>query len=238
MAGVPEFRKSQGIVPYGVGAIVDFPDDSLMAAGLDMWPQVSANMPKERQARIVEATQIIDGRLQRRLSAALGRPVHRFLSPAQAPDRKAGYGQAATADLTRAFMPFVRFPNWHFCPRCRALWNVPWNTPSRDQRLRCNSDVRLKEGTAKTCGELSDWQKPVLIPVRFAVACPSGHIMDFPWEEWVHLDRENCGAGSGKLFLVATGATGLAGVEVKCSQCHARRTLVGIPLSLLRQESE
>ena len=90
MAGVAEFRKSQGIVPYGVGAIVDFPDDSLMAAGLDMWPQVSANMPKERQARIVEATQIIDGRLQRRLSAALGRPVLRFLSPAQAPDRWAG----------------------------------------------------------------------------------------------------------------------------------------------------
>ncbi len=227
MAGVPQFRKSQGIVPYGVGAIVDFPDDSLMAAGLDMWPQVSANMPNERQRRIAEATQIIDGRLQRRLSAALGRPIRRFLSPAQAPDRRAGYAQAATADETRAFMPFVRFPNWHFCPWCRTLWEVPWNTPLRDSRLRCNSDVRLKEGTARTCSDLSNWQKPVLIPVRFVVACPSGHIMDFPWEEWAHLDKTNCGAGSGKLFLVATGATGLAGVEVKCSQCQARRTLVG-----------
>ena len=227
MSGVPEFRKSQGIVPYGVGAIVDFPDDSLMAAGLDMWPQVSANMPAERRARIAEATQIIDGRLQRRLSATLGRRIDRFLSPAEAPDRRAGFARAAAGDDTRAYMPFVRFPKWNFCPRCRTLLKVPWNTPSRDKRLRCRSDVRLKEGSAKNCSELPDWRKPLLIPVRFAVACQAGHIMDFPWEEWVHLDQTGCGAGSGKLFLVATGAAGLAGVEVKCSQCRARRTLVG-----------
>ena len=42
MPGVPEYRKSQGIVPYGVGAIVDFPDDSLMAAGLDQVTAISA----------------------------------------------------------------------------------------------------------------------------------------------------------------------------------------------------
>jgi hypothetical protein len=226
MSGVPEYRKSQGIVPYGVGAIVDFPDDSLMAAGLDMWPQVSSNMPADRRARILEATQIIDGRLQRRLSAKLGRRIDRFLSPAEAPDRRGGFAQAATGDDARAYMPFVRFPHWHFCSRCRTLWDVPWNTPSGDSRLRCSSDIRLKEGTAKTCSELP-WRKPELIPVRFAVACPSGHIMDFPWEQWAHLDRGCCGAGSGKLFLVATGAAGLAGVEVRCSQCRARRTLVG-----------
>ena len=37
MAMKSEFRRTQGIVPYGVGAIVDFPDESLMAAGLDVW---------------------------------------------------------------------------------------------------------------------------------------------------------------------------------------------------------
>ena len=228
MVGTLDFRKSQGIVPYGVGSIVDFPDDSLMAAGLDMWPQVSANMPPERRARIMEATQIIDGRLQRRLSAQLGRRIDRFLSPAEAPDiMRAGFAQAAVADDTKAFMPFVRFPNWHFCPRCRTLWNVPWNTPTGDRRLRCNSDVRLKEGTANNCHDLPDFRKPKLIPVRFIVACPSGHILDFPWREWVHLKRGDCGADSGKLFIVATGSSGLAGVEVTCSQCKARRTLVG-----------
>ena len=31
-------RKSQLIVPYGVGAMIDFPEDTLMTAGLDFWP--------------------------------------------------------------------------------------------------------------------------------------------------------------------------------------------------------
>ena len=118
MAGSPAFRKSQGIVPYGVGAIVDFPEDSLMAAGLDMWPQVSTNMPSDVKARVEESTRIIDGRLQRRLSAAFGRPITRFLSPAEAPERKNVYAQVNQPDSPRAYMPFVRFPRWHFCPRC------------------------------------------------------------------------------------------------------------------------
>ena len=227
MAGSPAFRKSQGIVPYGVGAIVDFPEDSLMAAGLDMWPQVSTNMPSDVKARVEESTRIIDGRLQRRLSAAFGRPITRFLSPAEAPERKNVHAQVNQPDSPRAYMPFVRFPRWHFCPRCRTLWEVPWNTPSGDKKLRCNSDVRLKEGTGQTCAKLPSWRMPRLIPVRFAVACAHGHITDFPWQDWAHLDQRNCGAGSGQLFLVATGAAGLAGVEVRCSSCSARRTLVG-----------
>ena len=227
MSGRPQFRKSQGIVPYGVGAIVDFPDDSLMAAGLDMWPQVSSNLDQGARARIEEVTRIIDGRLQRRLSAELGRRISRFLSPADAPEGGRHHAQAAQPDLSRAFMPFVRFPRWHFCPRCRTLWELPWNTPMRDRSLKCNSDVRLKEGTAENCSKLSDYRKPTLIPVRFAVACARGHITDFPWQEWAHLGQQNCGAGSGELFLVATGAAGLAGIEVRCHRCSARRTLVG-----------
>ena len=227
MAGSSSFRKSQGIVPYGVGAIVDFPEDSLMAAGLDMWPQVSTNMPADVKARVEEFTRIIDGRLQRRLSATFGRPITRFLSPAEAPERGNAHAQMNLAHSPRAYMPFVRFPRWHFCPRCRTLWEIPWNTPAGDKKLLCNSDVRLKEGTGQTCAKLPHWRTPRLIPVRFAVACAHGHITDFPWQEWAHLDQQNCGAGSGQLFLVATGAAGLAGVEVRCSSCFARRTLVG-----------
>ena len=227
MAGSPEYRKCQGVVPYGVGAIVDFPEDSLMAAGLDMWPQVSANMPTDLQKQIEQSTRIIDGRLQRRLSAALGKPITRFLAPAEAPERGRAYAQGNQPDSARAYMPFVRFPRWHFCPRCRTMWEVPWNSPSGDEKLRCSSDVRLKEGTGQTCAKLPKWRMPRLIPVRFAVACAHGHITDFPWQNWAHLDQGNCEAGSGQLFLVSTGAAGLAGVEVRCSSCSARRTLVG-----------
>lgn len=226
MSGKPEFRKGQGVVPFGVGAIVDFPDDSLMAAGLDVWPQVSQNYTPNRKAKLLSATQITDGRLQKRLSSEVGRKIKYFLSLPEAPDNfKFGLTEG---DEAKAFTPFVRFPTWHFCPRCRTMHFVPWNTPVGDSKLRCDSSVRLHEGgKAKNCAELAPKKRPYLIPVRFAVACKAGHITDFPWQEWAHRDRENCGAGTGKLFLVSTGGTGLGGLKVVCSECKASSTMAG-----------
>ena len=53
-----EFRKSQGVVPFGVGATVDFENESLMSAGLDVWP--SENAEGAAWLKIMEATQIAD----------------------------------------------------------------------------------------------------------------------------------------------------------------------------------
>ena len=85
-------RRSQAVAPFGVGAIVDFPRQSLMAAGLDVWPD-KPECP------------IQDDRLARRLS------VRYFRAPP--PGRR--------RDQAGAELPFVRFPLWHFCPRCRSL---------------------------------------------------------------------------------------------------------------------
>src|SRR5690606_323864 len=34
-----KIRRSQAVVPFGVGAIVDFENEALMTAGLDAWPR-------------------------------------------------------------------------------------------------------------------------------------------------------------------------------------------------------
>ena len=228
MAGVPEFRKSQGVVPFGVGSIVDFPDESLMPAGLDVWPSELAGDASVRSA-IIEATRIIDQRLQRRLTAEVKRKINFFLSPTEAPDKPSS-NIPRTLDFSKNLMPFVRFPTWHFCPRCRTLWQVPWNTPTNPYspphgELKCHSQIRLNKGSASVCGRLPDYRKPRLIPVRFVVACRQGHISDFPWQQWAHMHSTNCGAGSGKIFLVSTGASGLAGLKVVCSLCRSENTL-------------
>ena len=134
MATRSEFRKSQGVVPFGVGAIIDFENESLMSAGLDMWPSELAD--GGARAMILKACQIIDGRLARRLSADLRRKIEFFLSPSQAPENR-GFANQAQPD--RAFMPFVRFPNWYFCPRCRVLKNIPWNAQSGSSELKCSN---------------------------------------------------------------------------------------------------
>src|SRR4051794_3717226 len=102
-------RRTQAVVPFGVGAIVEFPNQSLMAAGLDAWPDTPA-------------CTIHDARFEKRLG------VQYFREPPPAP----GHGGPG------ASLPFVRFPLWHFCPRCRALTKTSWNEVSPP---RCSSDL-------------------------------------------------------------------------------------------------
>ena len=117
-----------------------------------------------RAKRFLMQTEIVDGRLQRRLTAQYGRPIRRFLTPIEAPPR-GNFAAAHSDTVATGLMPFVRFPEWHFCTRCRLLWKVPWNTPTNDARRRCNGQIRLSKGEAKFCADLKpDYRKPTLVP--------------------------------------------------------------------------
>ncbi len=223
MSARPEFRKSQGVVPFGVGAIIDFKEEALMAAGLDVWP--TEKVTGERYTALMEACRVVDGRLAARLTGELGRKITYFLSPAEAPERSQ-HGVPPRVD--KALMPFVRFPNWYFCPRCRALKRIPWNIPSGANTLKCDHTGRRTEGRGEPCGKLKGYRRPSLSPVRFVVACGSGHIMDFPWSAWAHKGSDKpCEASSGELYLYSTPAAGLAGVRVGCAKCNASSSMAG-----------
>lgn len=221
MSGRSEFRKSQGVIPFGVGAIIDFPDESLMMAGLDMWPSEISEGEKRRA--ILEGSRVVDRRLARRMSGIMGRKIDIFLSPTEAPERLS-FNQPASVHEGKAYMPFVRFPNWHYCPRCRVMKRVPWNTPKNDERLICSNLGRRTEGKADPCGKLKKYRRPTLSPLRFVTACSNGHIMDFPWFDWVHQGRhEDCTEDG--LYFFSTAAAGLAGVKAHCSNCKLERSL-------------
>ena len=213
---VNEFRASQGIVPFGVGAMIDFSNDTLMMAGLDEWPAAQPNRDD-----LLKATKVTDGRLAERLTVRMGRSITYFVSPALAPEPQ---GFKVKASLDRAHMPFVRFPNWHYCPRCRRMKFVPWNTVTNSDRLRCDNPNRLKEGKGRSCHDLPKYQRLKLIPVRFVVACDAGHISDFPWEKWVH-GGSNCSSGITELYFTSTTLPGLSGISIHCRTCGERSTL-------------
>lgn len=194
-------RKSQMISPYGVGAIVEFPKETLMHAGLDAW-------------NLAEEQALSDDRLARRLR------IRTFYEPAPAPEK----------DKPGQNIPFVRFPLWHVCPRCRAMKKVEWNTRRRPV---CDSDLKpLFNGPS--CSSLAKKrQKPIMVPVRFVVICNHGHVVDFPWIEWAHspkgekIKKEVQVCDSPKLRLKATGRPGLIGLSVKCENCGASKSLSG-----------
>ena len=193
-------RRSQAVVPFGVGAMVDFPGECLMSAGLDVWP-------------VEPQCTIRDDRLARRLG------VEYFRAPPPSPQ----------AQQLGAYLPFVRFPLWHFCPRCRALSPTRWNETGVP---RCASQLTPRFG-GKPCLSIPEKRRWRMVPVRFVVACPKGHIDDFPWIRWAHgrpgqslAEVQEC--KSPLLRLNYTGKTGLMGLLVKCEACDARaRSLMG-----------
>jgi hypothetical protein len=104
-------------------------------------------------------------------------------------------------------VPYVRFPRWRVCPRCFRLSNqFPEDRRNPELAPRCFS-----------CNLPT-------YPARIVVACPKGHIDDFPWYRWVHRGA-NCGGGN--LFLKGEGKTAALGdLRVECS-CGKSRTLSG-----------
>ena len=99
-------RKSQIISIFGVGSLYLFKNqwsksgdqDSLMLAGLDAWE----SMFNDNKAP--DGWKIYEPRLQARLNKEF------FLEP---PDfRQYSYDE----NLKNKFLPYVRFPSWHYCP--------------------------------------------------------------------------------------------------------------------------
>lgn len=190
-------RRAQLISPWGVGAIVPFPnDESLMIAGLDMWR--FGNNPDEFVLK--------DERLQNKLGVRELRQPPDFRDPKTADDNKL------------IFLPAVRFPLWHYCPFCGTMDKLSLSS-SKNQRC---SGYEWSHG--RKCNNQGKGRN--LIPERFIVVCPHGHVDDFPIMEWVHYGKSNF-SDSCKLRR-STGGTSaaLTGVFYECS-CGAKRSMAG-----------
>lgn len=118
--------------------------------------------------------------------------------------RVRGFVSPPAGNERRGDVPVVRFPWWHSCPRCRRL--APHGDFTFRERNQCpDCDIEL-------------------VPSRFVVACPKGHIDDFPYLRWVHRGRPDT-ARTHELLLEAGGVTAsLASIRLSCS-CGARRTM-------------
>ncbi|HUW10956.1 MAG TPA: DUF1998 domain-containing protein [Anaerolineae bacterium] len=174
-------RRSHLVAPFGVGAMTVVRDGtSVIAAGLDHWyrrEDGSSDGLDDSEFRFNEW----------RLEGLLG--VSHLRLP---PDfrKKQHWISVPNCWLT---VPYLRFPQWHFCPDCRTLTELPLNAPSAERCADCRLD---------------------LVQVSFVAMCEAGHLQDFPWREWVH--RSGTPQCSGRLRLLATGGTSLASQLVTC----------------------
>lgn len=187
-------RRSQAVSPFGIGALVDFPGPvSLIHAGLDAWPFDERN-PDHREFKVDD-----EPRLARRLG------VDFFVQPPEFKQLQRGSnGDAVNVGLK---LPFLRFPLWHSCPRCGRMFEAKYHHRSAPE---CEGPI----GSGAEKGKFHKRRRA--IQVRFVAVCRSGHLRDFPWIEWLGLDRADWdGIRTDRwLRLLSTGSASIAGVVV------------------------
>ncbi|MBC7341781.1 MAG: DUF1998 domain-containing protein [Clostridia bacterium] len=171
---------------------------SLICGGLDHWYEHEDSDGDSRKLDLDEF-RVEEWRLQRQLR------VDHFRLPPDFRTKRRGE-RIPNCYLT---VPFLRFPQWHFCPSCNYLFKLPLSARGRQKCSKCEEKGKIR----------------YLVQVPFVAMCEYGHIQDFPWREWVH-ESENPECGK-DMRLVATGGATLAGQLVKC-ECGAKRSLAQI----------
>ncbi len=200
---VGELRPNQLLHTYGVGAVADLPNLSVVIAGLEDWDLTSSEIVPERRLLAAVRTQ-------------LGPQVETLRTPPYKPETADPFG-----DWARVGVPVRLFPRWLRCSdtRCNRLAPVDsglfeleadmW----RPERIRYAHNCR---GHGRN--------RPAAVPARFVLACERGHLDDFPWLYYVHGGSEPA-TGEHTLRLSERGTTGeAANLFIECS-CDRRRSM-------------
>ena len=177
-----------------------------MLAGIDAWEDIFDNKVPPDGWKIFEP----------RLQAVLNKEF--FLEP---PDFRE---HAFDESLKYKFLPYVRFPSWHYCSQCGFMHKASLfetDTP-RCNPKKLNDGKLLNENSFKSCSKNKEiWQKKFLVPVRFMVICENGHIDDFPFAEWVHRKNKYDPNRCELRFTDGRGGNNsLLNVRVDCVSCN------------------
>jgi hypothetical protein len=187
-------RLSQVVSNHGVGALYDILGESLVLTHTSKWIE-DAYHGKGREIkaeRLLESLRSIPGYSN----------VRNLFEPAK---KKAGS------------LPFMRFPRWLFCTKCRRM-----------KQWTFEDEV---EGESPVCPFCD--KNPKLTPMRFITICEQGHMSDVDWVRWAH-SRQNadhqktCQAKDLEFITGASKSGGLGSIAVKCRSCGAQRSLEGI----------
>jgi Domain of unknown function (DUF1998) len=198
-------RPSQLLYSFGVGALVDLPNMSGIIAGLDDWEETNQiEIAEERLIKAIKA------------DPSLGLPNVRSLRTAPfLEETRSPFDEWAWTGV-----PILPFPRWMRCQGCNTLTTVDGGLLELTLAFRADKARYVH----KNCGK---GRPPTAVPARFVVACPDGHIDDFPWNEYVHSKTGGvCQAGGARLRAMDSG-TGSRSTDliVECTQCGQKRRM-------------
>lgn len=224
-AKVGSARPTALLYTYGPGAVIDLPHFTIMPTGLDDWERIwkrRDSVPVTVHApRLLETVQLMLGHQVSELRRFPWQPTR--------PGRSRREGD----DLG---VPARVFPQWLRCTGCDLLAPLSRfvdgysNThPFRpDQAVFEHLDCpgrKLKQagpGPAGSASRKRGRRRSPCVPARYLLACPNGHLDEFPYEWWVHQGAPCTKAPHPELEMRDTAQRGAAAI-ITCRACRASR---------------
>lgn len=128
--------------------------------------------------------------------------VSKFLPARQSQDNRA---------FKKGTVPTFLFPRYQLCPACRTL------SEPRENYLEYDLKQKSLLCKAPEC-EGREKRRATTIPAPFIVACPSGHMDDFPWRRYVHDGQNTCKKKMSLISIAKTGSVADLLVRCKCGK--------------------
>lgn len=177
---------------------MDLPQLSVVLAGTDEW-------------RIEHTERLLESRLLGAVRSVPGcHRVAEFRTPPWQEETASPFDEWA-----RIGVPVHPFPRWLRCTRCNLLAPI--------DRRRFKLDINpYRPDKARYFHDKCHGRRPSAVPARFLIACPAGHLDDFPWEQYVHRDTP-CSAASILELKDVGKASRATDVRVVCKTCGCDR---------------
>jgi hypothetical protein len=193
-----QLRQSQLVTTFGPGSMVDLVDRAVVIGGLEHWGFGKAGY-----------VALDDARLKRSLVPRL-KMLDSDLDLA-----REGYFRMAPEGDHRDPFPNVgvralEFPRWLVCQGCRRLARAAEGFENKPN------------GYVHECAKN---KKSRAVPVRFVAACKRGHLADFPWVSFAHLDREGGTCDRHELYLDENAIGDIARIIVRCANCESKTAM-------------
>lgn len=216
-AKVGSARPSSLLYTYGPGSIIDLPHFTIMPTGLDEWDRIwdrrDGNPPTIHAPRLLEAVRLMLGNEVAELRPFPWQPT-------------TGSFSREGADIG---VPARVFPQWMRCTGCDRLAPISVFLDGYKNTHPYRPDEAVFEHTScygrRGLGSGAKKRRQPCVPARYLLACPDGHLDEFPYSWWVHRGDGCPKAPIPTLKMVERTAGKGANANIVCMSCNASRAM-------------